>query len=60
VIAAEAAMDTSTEMTGKEKTVGTMTPEQAFAGLQEWVTEHGNALTGISAVEAVREIRDRR
>ena len=48
-------MDTSPEVTGKEQEEEGMTPEQAFQRLQEWVTKHSKALTGISAVEAVRE-----
>jgi hypothetical protein len=37
-----------------------VTPEQAFHRLQEWVTKHSIALTGISAVEAIREARESR
>jgi hypothetical protein len=50
-------MDTSREVTGQEREEETMTPEEAFKCLQEWVTKHSKELTGISAVEAVREMR---
>jgi hypothetical protein len=53
-------MDRSREVTGTEWEEETMTPEEAFKRLQKWVTKHSEALTGISAVEAVREMRERR
>jgi hypothetical protein len=53
-------MDTSREVTGREREEEAMTPEQAFQRLQEWVTKHSKALTGISAVEAVRAARESR
>jgi YgiT-type zinc finger domain-containing protein len=59
-IAEETAMDTSPDVSGREHEEETMTPEQAFARLQEWVAEHSKALTGISAVELVREMRQSR
>ena len=37
-----------------------MTPEEAAKGLQDWATRHSEALAGISAVEAVREVREGR
>jgi hypothetical protein len=51
-------MDTSGEVVRREEEA--MTPEQAFHRLQEWVTKHSKALTGISAVEAIREARESR
>ena len=53
-------MDTSREVTERELEEETMAPEQAFQRLQEWVTRHSKALTGISAVEAVRKVREGR
>ena len=50
-------MDTSPDGIGKEWEEEAMTPEQAFQRLQEWFTKYGKALTGISAVDAVREMR---
>jgi YgiT-type zinc finger domain-containing protein len=54
----EACIDTPSEMTGREREEETMTPEQAFERLQEWVTKHSKALTGINTVEAIREARE--
>lgn len=51
-------MDTSSEVTGKEQEEVGMTQREAFQRLHEWVKKHGKALTGISAVEAVREARE--
>jgi hypothetical protein len=53
-------MDTSREVTERELEEETMAPEQAFQRLQEWVTKHSEVLTGINAVEAVREARESR
>ncbi len=50
-------MDTSPEVTGKEREEETMAPEQAFERFQEWVAKHSKELTGISAVDVVREMR---
>jgi hypothetical protein len=53
-------MDTSLEVTEREREDEAMTPEPAFERLQEWFAKHSKALTGISAVEAVRETRESR
>ena len=53
-------MEISPEVTGKEQGEEAMTPEEAFQRLQEWVAQHSEALTGISAVEAIREARESR
>jgi YgiT-type zinc finger domain-containing protein len=55
-----ARMDTSREVTGRGEEEDTMDPERAAKCLEDWATKHSNALTGISAVEAVREARESR
>ena len=50
-------MDRSPEVTRKEQEEEAMTPEEAFERLQEWVAKHSKELTGISAVDVVREMR---
>ena len=50
-------MDTSREVTGEEWEEEVMTPEEAFKRLQEWVAQYSKELTGISAVDAVRQAR---
>jgi hypothetical protein len=56
----ETCVDTSGEVGRREEEEEVVTPEQAFHRLQEWVTKHSIALTGISAVEAIREARESR
>ena len=53
-------MDTSPEVTGKEQEEVGMTQGEALQHLQEWVKKHSKALTGISAIEAVKEARNSR
>jgi hypothetical protein len=50
-------MDPSPEVTRRAWEEEEMTPEEAFQHLQEWVAKHSKELTGISAVETVREMR---
>ncbi|HXH12396.1 MAG TPA: type I-D CRISPR-associated protein Cas10d/Csc3 [Alphaproteobacteria bacterium] len=47
-------------MRAEKKGADTMAPYEAAARLQEWVTSHSEALTGINAVEAIREARESR
>ena len=53
-------MDKSHEVDGREREEEELTPEQAFQLLQGWAIKHKEALTGISAVEVVREVREGR
>jgi hypothetical protein len=55
----EACMDTPGEVIGGGEEVA-MTPQQAAKCLQDWGTKHSKALTGISAVETIREARESR
>jgi hypothetical protein len=56
----EACMDTPHEVIGSGGKEVAMTPQQGAKGLQDWATKHSKALTGISAVEAIREARESR
>ena len=56
----EARMDTSREVIGREGQEEAMTPQQAAKCLQDWAIKHSKALTGISAVETIREARESR
>ena len=53
-----ACVHTPHEVIGREREEEAMTPRQAAKCLQDWATKHSKALTGISAVEAVREVRE--
>ena len=53
-------MDISGEVDRRDEEEEAMTPEQACQRLQEWVAKHSKALTGITAVEAIREARESR
>jgi hypothetical protein len=53
-------MDTSGEVMGRREGEDIMNPERAAQCLEDWATKHSNALTGISAVEAIREARKSR
>jgi hypothetical protein len=53
-------MDTYREVNGREGEEDAMTPQQAAKRLQDWATKHSKALTGINAVESVREARESR
>jgi hypothetical protein len=55
-----ACMDTSREVMGRGEKEDTMNPERAAKALEHWATKHSKALTGISAVEAIREARESR
>ena len=57
VNAPETCVNTPHEVIGREREEEAMTPEQAAKCLQDWATKHSKALTGINAVEAVREAR---
>ena len=57
---AEACVNTPHEVIGRAREEDAMTPQQAAKRLQDWATKHSNALTGISAVEAIREARKSR
>ena len=56
----DACMDTPRKVIGREREEEAMTPQQAAKGLQDWATKHSKALTGISAVEAIRKARESR
>jgi YgiT-type zinc finger domain-containing protein len=56
----EACMDTPHEEIGREREEEAMTPQQAAKGLQDWATKYSKALTGINAVESIREARESR
>jgi YgiT-type zinc finger domain-containing protein len=56
----KACMDTSREVMGRGEEEDTMNPERAAQCLEDWATKHSKALTGISAVEAIREARESR
>lgn len=53
-------MDRSREVIERGVEEEAMTPEQAAKCLEDWATKHSKALTGISAVEAIREARESR
>jgi hypothetical protein len=53
-------MDTYRKVIGREGEEEAMTPQQAAKCLQDWATKHSKALTGISAVETIREARESR
>ena len=53
-------MDTSGGVMGRVEEEVTMTPERAAKCLEDWAAKYSNALTGISAVETVREARESR
>jgi hypothetical protein len=55
-----ACMDTSREVRGRGEEEDTTHPERAAKCLENWATKHSKALTGISAVEAIREARENR
>jgi YgiT-type zinc finger domain-containing protein len=55
-----ACMDTSREVMGRGEEEEAMDPERAAKCLEDWATKHSKALTGISAVEAIREARESR
>jgi YgiT-type zinc finger domain-containing protein len=55
-----ASMDTSREVMGRGEEEDPMNPERAAKYLEDWATKHSKALTGISAVESVREARESR
>ena len=55
-----ACMDTSRQVMGRGEGEDTMNPERAAKCLEDWATMHSKALTGISAVEAIREVRKSR
>jgi YgiT-type zinc finger domain-containing protein len=55
-----ACVNTPHEVIGREREEEAMTPQQAAIRLQDWATEHSKALTGINAVESVREARESR
>lgn len=56
----EACMDTPHEAIDREREEVAMTPQQALQRLQDWATKHSKVLTGINAVESVREARESR
>ena len=56
----EACVNTPHEVIGREREEEAMTPQQAAKCLQDWATKHSKALTGINAVESVREVRESR
>ena len=53
-------MDRAREVAGTEWEEEALTPKQAAKCLEDWAAEHSEALTGISAVETVREARESR
>jgi YgiT-type zinc finger domain-containing protein len=55
-----ACMDTSRGVMGTGEEEEAMDPERAAKCLEDWATKHSKVLTGISAVEAVREARESR
>jgi YgiT-type zinc finger domain-containing protein len=56
----EVCMDTPRDVIGRGGEEIAMTPQQAAKCLRDWATKHSKALTGINAVESIREARENR
>jgi hypothetical protein len=53
-------METPRDVIGRGGEEIAMTPQQAAKCLRDWATKHSKALTGINAVESIREARENR